>query len=261
MQITSNIYTIEGITAPLSGWKFLGPRPRQTSTKFYHTRYPIWKPIVIVNGNELTLFDAGTPESLPKFKECIEGLGFKLQNVKNIIISHANVDHVGELKHLVDMSGAKVYAHVEEAPYVEKKIPGSRDNRPFEAVKVDVLLKEGDILDILDGIKVIYTPGHTPGHISLYSIKKKILLAADLVRYSQETFHLCPPQYSVDYTAIVNSMIKVAQYDFDILVPYHGEPLIGGAGDKYREFIEYQKAISDLFLPDIKEALAPEMEG
>lgn len=257
MKISPNVYIVDGVVQPSKGWKYLQPSPKRTTTKFHHARYSIYKPALIIDGKKLTLFDTGTPESLPRFKECVEGLGFQLKDIVNIIISHAHADHLGIMKQLVDISGARVFAHQEEAPYVEKKILGSRD---FEAVKVDVHLKDGDVLDVLGGLKVIYTPGHTPGHISLYCPKEKMLFAADLFRYSQGTFHLCPPQYSVDYVAVVSSMVKVAQYDFDTAVLYHGEPIIGGASDKYRAYLDYLKAISDIFLPSIKETLAPEME-
>lgn len=132
MKITSNIHIVDGIIPPPSGWKFLHPSPPHTTTKFHHARYSIYNSIVIVDDAGLTLFDAGTPESFPRFKECIEGLGYKLEDIKNIIISHGHVDHMGEMKLFVDISKARVYAHVEDAPYVEKKILGRRD---FDAAK------------------------------------------------------------------------------------------------------------------------------
>lgn len=127
---------------------------------------------------------------------------------------------------------------------------------------MDVLLQDNDVLPILGGLKVIHIPGHTPGHIALYALKEKVLLAADLFRYSRGAFHLCPPQfvYSWNYVAHIRSMLKVASYDFDIAVPYHGEPIKGKADEKYREFIEYLRAISEILLPEIREALAPEAE-
>jgi glyoxylase-like metal-dependent hydrolase (beta-lactamase superfamily II) len=186
----------------------------------------------------------------------VESLGFEIGSIKTIIISHAHADHVSELKHLVDVTGAQVYAHEAEVPYVEKKILGHRD---FEAVNVDVHLKDGDIMDVLGGVKVVHTPGHTPGHISLYCINEKIFLAADLFRYSRGEFHLCPPQYSSDYPAVLRSMAKVSHLDFAVAVLYHGEPIIGGAGDRFREFMDYLKAVSAVFLPSMKEALVADV--
>lgn len=260
MKLASQVYTIDGIGPPKSGWKFIGQRRQHTSPKFFHSRYTKYNPGLIMDGNGLTLIDVGPPESFPQTKAYIEELGFKLQDLKFIIITHHHTDHIGELKHLVDYTGAKVYAHEAEVPWLLKQMPEEYYTREFEVANIDILLKGGEVLDILSGLEVIYTPGHTPGHISLYLPKEKILFAGDLVRYLHGELHLFPPQYTLDYATHVKSMLKVAQYDFDILVPGHGEPLIEGAGDKFREFIEYQKAISDLFLPSIKEAFAPEIE-
>jgi glyoxylase-like metal-dependent hydrolase (beta-lactamase superfamily II) len=218
----------------------------------------MYKPAVIIDGKRLVLFDTGTPGSFGQIQSCVDNLGFALTSIKTIIISHAHADHVSELKHLVDVTGAEVCAHEAEVPYVEKEILGHRD---FDAVKVDVRLKDGDVMDILGGIKVVHTPGHTPGHISLYCLNEKTLLAADLFRYSRGEFHLCPPQYSSDYPALLRSMAKVSHLDFEVAVLYHGEPIIGAAGNRFREFIDYLKAISDIFHPSIKDALAPETEG
>jgi glyoxylase-like metal-dependent hydrolase (beta-lactamase superfamily II) len=218
----------------------------------------MYKPALMIDGKRLVLFDAGTPGCFGQIQSCVESLGFAMDAIKTIIVSHAHADHVSELKHLVDITDAEVCAHEAEVPYVEKEIIGHRD---FDAVKVDTRLKDGDVIDFLGGIQVIHTPGHTPGHISLYCPSERTLLAADLFRYSRSEFHLCPPQYSSDYPALLRSMAKVALLDFDVAVLYHGEPILEAAGSRLREHIDYLKAISDIFLPPIKDALAPEIEG
>lgn len=260
MQITPQVHIVDGITSPASGWKFLRREPHQTSTEFHHARYSQYNAALLIEDKSLTLIEAGTSESFLRFKNCIEGLGFKLTDIKNIIIGHYAADHIGELKHLVQESGAKVYAHELEIPLLQKQMPPEFYTRDFEVANIDYPLKDGQILPILGGLEVVHTPGHTPGSLALYLLKHKILFAIDMVRYSRGEFHLAPPQYIGDYSTQMKSMVKLAKYDFDILLPYHGAPLIGGAGDKYREFIEYLKAISDIMLPSIRESLAPEIE-
>lgn len=262
MQISPQIHVIDGIVSPPSGWKFLlNPHPRRTSTSWQHKRYSLYKPALLIDNESLTLLEAGTPESFSNFKTCIESLGFTLKNLKSIIICHDAADHIGELKHLVEESGAKVYAHELAVPWLLKKMPFEMYSRDFEVTNIDFKLKDGDILPVLGGLEIIHIPGHSQGHIAVYIKRDKVLFATDLIRYSSGEFHLTPPQYSKGYVSHIKSMIKVAKYDFDTLLVYHGEPLIGNAGNKYREFIEYLKAISDIFMPEYKEALAPETEG
>lgn len=261
MQITPQVHIVDGITPPLSGWKFLRREVHRTSTKFHHARYSQYNAALIIEDKGLTLIEAGTPESFPRFTACIEGLGFKLTDLKTIIIGHYATDHIGELKRLVAESGAKVYAHELEIPLLQKQMPPEFYTRDFEVAHIDYPLKDGTILPILGGLEVIHTPGHTPGSCALYLQKQKMLFGVDMIRYSRGEFHLAPPQYIRDYSTQLKSMLKLATYDFDILIPYHGMPLIGKAGEQYREFIEYLKAISDIFLPSIRESLSPEIEG
>jgi glyoxylase-like metal-dependent hydrolase (beta-lactamase superfamily II) len=49
----------------------------------------------------------------------------------------------------------------------------------LEPLGVDEHLEDGDRLDIAGGARVIFTPGHTPGHLSLYLERPKVLVAAD----------------------------------------------------------------------------------
>lgn len=261
MQITPSIHTIDGVVSPPGGWGLPNRTRKQTSTKFHHARYSSYRPSLLIDDGDLTLFDVGTPNCVPAIRAYVENLGFTLSDIKNVIVSEANVDHIASLKELVDITGAKTYAHEVEIPYLLKQAFHEGDTRDFEVANIDVALKDGEVLDILGGIEVIHTPGHTPGHIALRSAREKTLLAADLLRYSRGAFHLCPPQYSVSYPDIARSMVKVAKYDFENLVPYHGEALIGGADVLYRENVEYLKAISDILLPEIREALEPDLEG
>lgn len=257
MKISPQVYTVDGITPPAKGWKYVMPAaPRITSSGgFHHGRYSIYYPAVIAYDGKIALFDTGTPDSLPRIKECIENLGLGLKDIKSIIISHTHVDHLGELKHLVDLTHARVYAHELEVPYLLKKAIPERDPRYYEAVNIDVPLRDGDNLDILGGLKTIHTPGHTPGHIALYSEKHRLLLAADLIRHSRGEFHLPPPEYSTDYAAIIKSLVKVSRYDFNTLVLYHGEPIMENASNRLKEFVEYLKGISDIFEASVRDAL------
>lgn len=259
MQVTPQIHIIDGVTAPKGGWKFRVPPKHKTSGGFYHSSYyRFYSPSLLIDSSGLTMIEAGPPESLPQIKAFVESLGHKMQQVKSIIVSHAAADHVGVLKQLTDATGAKVYAHEIEAPYIQKELLDTRD---YEAAHVDVRLKDGDFLDIFGGLEIIFTPGHSPGHIVIYSRKHKVLFAGGLIRTFRNNIILANPKNTDEYTVHLVSMLKVAHYDFDILIPYQGEPIIGGAGEKYREFIEYLKAISDIFIPEIREALAPETEG
>lgn len=91
------------------------------------------------------------------------------RSVDAIFVTHAHWDHTGALKPLRDATGAKVIASEVEAPYIsgEKSFTGhTMDGKPCP---VDCTVADGDVLEIgKTSVKIIATPGHTPGGICLY---------------------------------------------------------------------------------------------
>jgi glyoxylase-like metal-dependent hydrolase (beta-lactamase superfamily II) len=113
--------------------------------------------------------------------------------------------------------------------------------RPFdlhgEDVRVDQALRTGDVVDAIGGLEVIHTPGHTPGHISLYSKSRRLLFAGDAVL---NVLGLRPPYYGTTWDMVVakRSIGSLAQLDFDIALPGHGSPIINRANEKIADWYD-----------------------
>lgn len=158
---------------------------------------------VIVDDDGLTVIDSGLPRSEKKILKFISSQGKSAQNVKRIIITHADMDHFGGLAALQKASGARTYASQIEADAIANGKP-SRDIQPkgislrrvlfalvgpfFKAapVQIDEIIAEGQTLPILGGLQVIETPGHTPGHISLFAPSAGILFCGDSMVTDEE---------------------------------------------------------------------------
>ena len=160
-------------------------------------------PTLISNNNKLLLIDTGFPGQLEEIKKAIEDEGFKFDNLEAVVLTHQDIDHVGSIKKIIDeLSHVKVLSSAGEAEYINgSKTPtkvayleNNLNNLPHEAkimyekfksfyecnkVNIDVTLKEGDSVNGFDNLTVIDTPGHTPGHISLYANDSKTLIAGD----------------------------------------------------------------------------------
>ncbi|KTF69154.1 subclass B3 metallo-beta-lactamase [Sphingomonas sp. HT-1] len=112
------------------------------------------------------LIDGGMAESAPLIAANIEKLGFKLADVKILLVNHAHWDHAGGLAELKRRTGARLLASAAEVPALES---GRSDYRPdisisAPGVKVDGVLKDGEEIRLGTNTLVTHlTPGHTKG--------------------------------------------------------------------------------------------------
>ena len=113
------------------------------------------------------LLDSGFVEQVPLIKENIAQLGFKLGDVKILINSHAHFDHAGGLALLKKLTGATLMASEADAQLLAAGGKGDfafGDRFPFEPVKADRILRDGDTVELGDVTMVAHlTPGHTKG--------------------------------------------------------------------------------------------------
>src|ERR671911_21269 len=132
------------------------------------------------NGN--TLVDAGLPGQAEAIGAALIEAGTGVRDLRRIIFTHQDLDHVGSGAALVRQSGARVLAHSADAPHIDgslrllKPSPEMLEQRPqmrevlerLEPVGIDERLEDSTILNLAGGAKVISTARHPPGHISLY---------------------------------------------------------------------------------------------
>ncbi|KKL60404.1 hypothetical protein LCGC14_2205690, partial [marine sediment metagenome] len=93
---------------------------------------------------------------------------------------HSHLDHIADVKHLKDTFSSPVYIHKLEAKTPQKPEPLSFFSIKAEGVKPDVVFEDNDKIEVGDiEIKVIHTPGHTPGGTCFYIEKEKTLFSGD----------------------------------------------------------------------------------
>lgn len=130
-------------------------------------------PGAVETDDALLLFDVGTPGAADDLEAALGEHGFDFEDVEGIIVTHQDADHAGALSEVVERSDATVYAHVADTPYVEgdEELLKSSPERPmsYEGTPVDVQIVGGEVFRTAAGpLRVVYTPGHTPGHCSLF---------------------------------------------------------------------------------------------
>ena len=141
---------------------------------------------VLASGEGVTLVDTGMPGEAGRLDAELRQQGWALSQVRRIVLTHSHFDHVGNAAEIVRLSGAPILAHRDEVPYIEgaQTLPSrSLVGRLLMALEERVLprpapllvsraLEDGDVLDEAGGMRVIHTPGHTPGSISLYQAER-----------------------------------------------------------------------------------------
>lgn len=216
----------------------------------------ILNPVFIWDDNSAILIDAGLPGQVPLIKEGIERTGIPFKNLTKIIITHQDLDHIGSLSAIQNELGENlnVLAHIEEKPYIEfKKRPikmtpesmaqlgtGMAGNNPLSEKelmralksKVGAVVDDGDEFEECGGITIIYTPGHTPGHISLYLKKYKILVAGDALNLVNGELLGPHPRLSHDINQAKKSLKRVVEYDIEAVICYHGGLFRGNVKEK-----------------------------
>lgn len=192
---------------------------------------------LIVDADGLTLIDTGMPGSAKKILEYIRGLGRLPNNLKRIILTHSDIDHIGGLAALKAATGARTYANSIEAGGIAQgkstrqlRPPGARAmlfkilSRFFKAkpAMIDELLSEGQRLPALGGLQVVNTPGHTPGHISLFSPSAKVLFAGDSMRSSDDRLMPSPLANTWDEAKMRESVKLQAALGAETVCVGHG---------------------------------------
>ncbi len=203
---------------------------------------------------EWALVDAGLKWSAPGIKAMAKEL-FGNQPPRCIILTHGHFDHIGGLDALVREWHVPVYAHVMELPYLTGKSsyppadPGVGGGMmatmswmyPRGPVNIASSVEALPLDNSIPGFqewKYIHTPGHSPGHISLFREHDKVLIAGDAFVTTKAESALCvvsyrkhlsgPPRYlTCNWASAKISVLKLAALDPEIVATGHGYPMYG----------------------------------
>ncbi len=184
-------------------------------------------------------------------KKILEYLSTKMskkpRDLETILLTHCHPDHAGSALELMELTGAKIAIHKDDADYVagRKRLPPIKGPVPPETPRFppphfqpDLLLEDGEVID---GLKVIHIPGHTPGSIALYDQTRRILFTGDaLLCYSGKVVGPSE-QFSMDIREARRSIERLTILDFDIMLSGHGEPLRRNASTLVRQFYDSLK--------------------
>ncbi len=186
----------------------------------------------------LTLIDTGMPKRQHFVLQLMDELGYAPEDLKQILITHADLDHAGSLAAIQSETGAVVYAGAETAVYLTtgstpKHLPRIIDFvirrimggiRPISSAIIKSF-SEGDTLPFLGGLQMLATPGHTMDHFSFYCPAKGVLFAGDALNTRNGRLQSTPPFITADQEAAAQSAIRLLELAPATIACGHGKPL------------------------------------
>lgn len=203
-------------------------------------------PSLIELDEELTLVDTGYPDFLPLIESVILKAGYEMKNVKNIIITHYDDDHIGSLYDFKEKyPWVNIIASEMEAEYISGNTKSERLVQAEEMLKemqgeelefgkwfvqqlknlkhipVDTQVQDGDrILD--NQCRVVATPGHTSGQISLYFPELNSVITGDAAVKEKEELIIANPHFCLDMEKAKQSLTAIKNLKADHYYCYHG---------------------------------------
>lgn len=209
---------------------------------------------------DLTLIDTCFLKDVPKLETYLRDIDHSIEEINRIVLTHVHIDHTQAVNEIKKISGehSKIYSHWIEAGYLANnpKYHGPPSHEVVsqifqkygisseelikrfgsfeqEQIIVDHTLKDGDMVGTK--LQVIHTPGHTPGHISLYYEKERIIFGADSLFKSVmdiNGLYVPPSQVSIDQATAAISAYRLSQIKCDkLLLAHQDSPILEGAQD------------------------------
>ena len=206
---------------------------------------------LVIGQDEMLVIDTGLPGNAKRIAAYVKGLRKNVSDIKFIILTHADIDHIGSAAELKRMTGAKLAIHADDAAILRGKQSFKAMRGPlgfifkqamrlmrYHPVEPDIILGADSEIE---GFKIIHVPGHTNGSICVYK-PGKVIFAGDALR-SDSSGNPKPIFWisSLDRTKARASLRAIATLDFDTLLAGHGAPVVGSASQKVKDMVARQR--------------------
>ncbi|MCX8175647.1 MAG: MBL fold metallo-hydrolase [Candidatus Bathyarchaeota archaeon] len=216
---------------------------------------------LIVDDDDNLLIDTGifSEKAFNSLRSELGKVGFNVKNIKKVLLTHFHADHVGLAGVVKVESNAEIMMSDLEYRLLKKFIMGFKENfqervefcvnnglpeglalkmlKLHPATKtvkaynqflmVDVPLTDGDRVKVGGrSFKVVWTPGHTPGHVCLYDEDNKLLFAGDHILLTITPNIALPDKGYEVYRPLksyINSLVKIKNLNVKTVLPGHGK--------------------------------------
>jgi len=188
-------------------------------------REATYHPAGVETDDGLALVDTTLPGHLDALEAALDDEEFRLRDIEYVVITHEDSDHAGCLAALTEETDATIIAPIGDSAVVE----GDREPRggsAYPPAEVDVRVTDGTELSTDAGpLRVVETPGHTEGHVSLYLPDRDFLLAGDALTADDGALAGPIPDFTDDLSAAHDSVARLGALDVEGVLAFHGGPV------------------------------------
>jgi glyoxylase-like metal-dependent hydrolase (beta-lactamase superfamily II) len=202
--------------------------------------------LLLANDDGWTLVDTGLGSSVGRIREALFALGSGPEDLKRIFITHQHDDHTGGLRGMLEWAP---HAAVGASPHEAEVISGRRARDPYSNMVLRFLSRNAELPtapvqkvlrkgDLVSGFRLISTPGHTPGHVSMLRDEDGLLFTADAFGCLPRKIRVgIRKAVCVDPPQAKRSAEKLLGEDFSTVVMSHGPVLRSSAKETLREVV------------------------
>lgn len=198
----------------------------------------------------VTLIDAGLWGSTPKLVAALGEMGKAPNDVARIVVTHGHADHVGGARRLRHRTGARLQVHEHDAAAVrDGRPPPYGSPGPLAGVMrfvqrrqpkspVDGTFVDDDLLPVAGGLRVLHTPGHSPGHCSFLHEQTGVLVTGDALFNFRSRISYSRAYSCTDYPMSLDTADRLGEVEYEIAAFTHGPEIRDGARPAVRAFLQ-----------------------
>ena len=244
--------------------------------------------VYVIEGSDgHILVDSGwdSQESLWALQEGIKAANLKLRDITKVVITHIHPDHYGLSSKIKQICGAQVAIHRIDAGFIsprykdfanlikktgellrqngvpDNELPQLKEaslwmNKYVTPDAPEVMLEDGDTIsnDSFE-FEVLWTPGHSPGHICLYERERRFILTGDHVLYDTTPHVGLNPQSGDNPLGnYISSLKKLERLKVHFILPGHG-PMFNALGLRIENILQHHEERKRAIMQSLRSGL------
>jgi len=186
---------------------------------------------LVATEDGLLLVDTGMPGNAKRILAFTKNLAYQPRDLRFIVLTHCDIDHVGSVAKLKELTGAQVTIHELDAPVLSGEQKPQKGGLVmvvlyrlpwFRPVVPDLLLNDGDTIG---GFHVMHAPGHTAGSLALYRDDGVVFSGDALLSNKHGRVRPPDPRLALDRAEALASAEQIKALPIKLLLTGHGAPV------------------------------------